>query len=75
MTIKKLPDSLSYKEQCALEVRWYEKHGKFTSRITRDAQGIRYVIGDLSWNKNRPNELVNRAMANYIMQKKTGLEE
>lgn len=73
MTEKKLPGSLSYKEQCALEVEWYNKHGKFPSRITRDSQGVRYVIGDFMWNKNRPSERVNRSMALYVVAQTTGL--
>ena len=74
MIEKEMPGSLSYKQQCALEVEWYEKHGKFPSRITRDSQGVRYVIGDFTWNERKTSENIHRRMANYVLEKTTGLK-
>ena len=67
---------LTYKENYRLEVQWYEKHGLFPSRITRDPQGVKYVIGDFVWHRLRcaGSELINDRMANYIAEQTTGIK-
>lgn len=57
------------------EVEWYEKNGKYKSRIVNE--GIhtfrRYVIGDDCWNKANPGciEFIEPAMHNDILIKPT----
>lgn len=47
----------NYRAHCRAEVEWYRRHGKYPERIKPDSAGVLYVIGDLSWNMNRPDKL------------------
>ena len=38
------------------EVAWYNIHGLHPERVSVDNNGVRYVIGDFSWNRNRLNK-------------------
>ena len=44
---------ITYRELCRRQVIWYQAHGNYRSRVAIDSDGIRYVIGDWSWNYNK----------------------
>ena len=68
--------SLTYPDQCALEVRWYREHGKYDSRIRSDDLGMKYVVKDWAWNfdHRQAPERINLRMANYVVEQITGLK-
>ena len=43
--------------QARLELAWYKLNGKYADRITKDATGQEYVIGDWSWNRLHPDRV------------------
>jgi hypothetical protein len=57
---------MDYIEHCSREIDWYMRNGAFcTERIATDAGGIKYVVGDFSWNvrgRNKP-EYIEHKMA------------
>lgn len=67
--------SLSYHQQCRLEVEWYREHGKYPKRI-RTRRGREYVQGDWVWNQSHPDkqEWIRNLLANYSAEQVTGLK-
>jgi hypothetical protein len=48
---------LSYRGLCQRQVQWYLRCGRYgEARIATDGSGIRYVIGDWSWNRSHPDK-------------------
>lgn len=47
---------MNYETLAQDEVDWYRKHGRYPKRIARDSDGIEYVIGDRSWNRQYDNK-------------------
>lgn len=68
--------SLTYVEQCALEVEWYEKHGNYQTRIKTGSLGVRYIEGDWLWHQAHPQapERINQQLAEFVAQRRTGIK-
>lgn len=55
---------VAYMNHCRAEVEWYRKHGKWHDRIRVTSDGVKFVVGDWSWNRSHPRrkEYVEDAM-------------
>ncbi len=58
--------SIEYINVCKQEVEWYSLNGKYRNRIRKDNNGVQYVIGDWSWNRNHMPETIEPAMKSSI---------
>jgi formate-dependent nitrite reductase cytochrome c552 subunit len=47
---------MSYQALAACHVTWYLQHGKYPNRIVKDSAGVKYVIGDWSWERRHPSK-------------------
>lgn len=45
---------VAYLNVCRQEVEWYQRYGKWPDRIHLSSHGVRFVIGDWSWNRSHP---------------------
>lgn len=57
----------SYAEMAVICVAWYRQHGKYGDRIGTDSGGVKYVIGDWSWNRRHPGrqELIDDLLSDH----------
>lgn len=47
----------NYLSLCRQQVDWYKRYGKHPDeRIAIDGDGVRYVVGDWSWNRARQHD-------------------
>lgn len=62
----------TYLNNCRAEVEWYRRYGRHADRVRVDGHGVKYVVGDWSWNRNHPDR--REHIEDVLLRLKIGVE-